>query len=104
MFEKVLVANRGEIALRIISTLQDHAISSVVTASDPDLDSIPTRRADEILHLPGFTAVDTYLNIDEIVEKAVDMGVDAVHPGYGFLSENADFARIWPGRGGTGQQ
>lgn len=93
MFNKVLVANRGEIALRVLSTLQDHGIKSVVTASDPDLHSIPSRRADEILHLPGYTAVDTYLNIELIIEKALELGIEAIHPGYGFLSENSQFAQ-----------
>ncbi|MHA2504053.1 MAG: acetyl-CoA carboxylase biotin carboxylase subunit [Candidatus Kariarchaeaceae archaeon] len=92
MFGKVLVANRGEIALRIISTLQDHGIHAVVTASDPDLNSIPARQADEILHLKGETATDTYLDIDAIVSRSKELGVDAVHPGYGFLAENTKFA------------
>ncbi len=92
-FDKVLIANRGEIALRILTTLQDHNIKSVVTASDVDKQSVVAKRADEILYLPGITAIDTYLNMDLIVEKAVEMGVDAIHPGYGFLSENSSFAQ-----------
>lgn len=92
MFEKVLVANRGEIALRVLTSLQDHGIKTVVTASDMDRYSLVARRADEVIYLPGSTALETYLDIPQIVDKAKDIGVDAVHPGYGFLSENAIFA------------
>ncbi len=93
MFKKILVSNRGEIALRVLTSLQDHDIRSVVTASDPDLNTAVTRRADEVIHLPGQQALKTYLNIELIIEKAVDLGVDAIHPGYGFLSENHLFAQ-----------
>jgi acetyl-CoA carboxylase biotin carboxylase subunit len=93
MYSSVLVANRGEIALRVLTTLQDHGIETVVTASDPDRLSLPARRADQILHLPGAHASETYLNIKSIVEKAKELGVHAIHPGYGFLAENSDFAQ-----------
>lgn len=93
MYSSVLVANRGEIALRVISTLQDHGIEAVVTASDLDLNSLPARRADRVLHLQGKTALETYLNIDEIINGAKEVGVQAVHPGYGFLAENPEFAK-----------
>lgn len=93
MYSSVLVANRGEIALRVISTLQDHGIEAVVTASDIDLNSIPARRADKVLHLEGVTAQDTYLNINKIINGAKDLGVHALHPGYGFLAENPVFAK-----------
>ena len=93
MYSSVLIANRGEIALRVISTLQDHGIEAVVTASDIDLNSLPARRADKILHLEGVTAQDTYLNIDKIINGAKDLGVNALHPGYGFLAENPLFAK-----------
>jgi acetyl/propionyl-CoA carboxylase alpha subunit len=93
MYSSVLVANRGEIALRVLTTLQDHGIETAVTASDPDRLSLPARRADNILHLPGAHASDTYLNIDRIVEKAEELGVQAIHPGYGFLAENREFAQ-----------
>ncbi len=93
MYSTVLVANRGEIALRVISTLQDHGIEAVVTASDIDKAAIPARTADRVLLLEGESALDTYLNIPIIIEKAKEMGVQAIHPGYGFLAENNDFAR-----------
>ncbi|OLS23384.1 MAG: Pyruvate carboxylase subunit A [Candidatus Heimdallarchaeota archaeon LC_2] len=93
MYSSVLVANRGEIALRVISTLQDHGIEAVVTASDLDINSLPARRADKVLHLKGVTAQDTYLNIEKIINGAKDIGVNALHPGYGFLAENPIFAK-----------
>lgn len=93
MYNRVLVANRGEIALRIISTLQDHGIEAIVTASDPDMTGKPARVADGILHLPGESALNTYLDIPLIVDKAKDLGIQAVHPGYGFLAENSEFAK-----------
>ncbi|MHA2249794.1 MAG: acetyl-CoA carboxylase biotin carboxylase subunit [Candidatus Kariarchaeaceae archaeon] len=92
MYSSVLVANRGEIALRIITTLQDHGIETVVTASDADINSLPARRSDKVLHLHGVHAVDTYLSMDKIIDKASHMGVQAIHPGYGFLAENSIFS------------
>ncbi|MCE7734009.1 MAG: ATP-grasp domain-containing protein [Candidatus Heimdallarchaeota archaeon] len=93
MFSSVLVANRGEIALRVISTLQDHGIEAVITASDLDINALPARRADKVLHLEGKTALETYLNMNEIINGAKEMGVHAIHPGYGFLAENPEFAK-----------
>ena len=93
MYSSVLVANRGEIALRVISTLQDHGIEAVVTASDLDINGLPARRADKVLHLEGKTALETYLNMEEIINGAKEIGVQAVHPGYGFLAENHEFAK-----------
>ncbi len=93
MYSSVLVANRGEIALRILTTLQDHGIETVITSSDPDMKSLPTRRADKIIHLPGRFALETYLDLDLIIDKAKDMGIQAIHPGYGFLAENYIFVK-----------
>ena len=89
---KILVANRGEIAVRIISTLKKLSISSVAVYADNDIDSMHCRIADEARPLGGGTLKDTYLNIQKIIDVALDAGVDAIHPGYGFLSEDADFA------------
>lgn len=92
-FRKVLVANRGEIAVRIMRTLREMGISSVALASDPDRQAEHVRAADEVIFLPGDTPTQTYLQGETIVLLARQAGVDAIHPGYGFLSENAGFAR-----------
>ena len=89
---KILVANRGEIAVRIISTLKKLSINSVAIYADNDVDSMHCRVADEARPLGGGTLKDTYLNIQKIIDVALDAGVDAIHPGYGFLSEDAEFA------------
>ena len=89
---KILVANRGEIAVRIISTLKKLGINSVAIYADNDADSLHCRVADEARPLGGGTLKDTYLNIQKIIDSALDAGADAIHPGYGFLSENAEFA------------
>ena len=89
---KMLVANRGEIAVRIISTLKKLSINSVAVYSDDDADSMHCRVADEARPLGYGSLKDTYLNIQKIIDVALDAGADAIHPGYGFLSENADFA------------
>jgi len=88
----MLVANRGEIAVRIISTLKKLSINSVAVYSDDDADSMHCRVADEARPLGYGSLKDTYLNIQKIIDVALDAGADAIHPGYGFLSENADFA------------
>ena len=92
-FKKVLVANRGEIAIRIIRALKDLGISSVGVYSDVDRLSRHVRYADEAFLLGSASVHDSYLNIGKIIKIALDAGVDAIHPGYGFLSENAQFAQ-----------
>ncbi|GAB4323040.1 MAG: acetyl-CoA carboxylase biotin carboxylase subunit [Dehalococcoidia bacterium] len=92
MFERVLVANRGEIAVRILATLRRLGVRSVLAASVPDARSLAARLADDVIVLPGTRATDTYLDAARIIEAASRTGCEAIHPGYGFLSERADFA------------
>ncbi len=89
----VLIANRGEIAVRIARTARDLGIRSIAVYSEPDTGALHTQVADEAYLLPGKTSAETYMNIPALIEVAHRAGADCLHPGYGFLSENADFAR-----------
>ena len=93
MFSKVLVANRGEIAVRINQSLHAMGIDPVAVFSDPDSGAVHVATARDSVRLPGSAAEDTYLNMTRIVQAARDSGAEAIHPGYGFLSENPEFAR-----------
>ena len=91
--KRVLIANRGEIAVRVIRACKDHGLESVAVYSEEDRNAIHSQMADAAYSLHGTTATETYLNIEKLIKAAKQSGADAVHPGYGFLSENANFAQ-----------
>jgi len=93
VFSKVLVANRGEIALRVINSLQEHGVSAALLVSPIDKNTLPAKQADTIIELPGDLPSQSYLNQDLIIKLAKEECIDAIHPGYGFLSENMEFRK-----------
>ncbi len=99
MIEKVLIANRGEIALRVIRTCKALGIKTVAVYSDEDRNSLHVKQASEAYHIGPAAPAKSYLNQQKILEVILSSGADAIHPGYGFLSENDDFARLCEGNG-----
>ena len=93
-FSSVLVANRGEIAVRILKAARESGLKGIAIYSDPDKNSLHVEVADESVHLPGKNLSETYLNMELIISAAKESGAQAIHPGYGFLSERANFAKL----------
>ncbi len=94
MFKKILIANRGEIALRIIRACKELGIQTVAVYSEPDVESLHVQLADEAICIGPAPSIQSYLKIDRIISAAEIADVDAIHPGYGFLAENAHFAEV----------
>ena len=92
MFNKILIANRGEIACRIARSAREMGIRSVAVYSDADKNALHVSHCDEAVHIGGSAAKDSYLLGDRIIQAAISSGAEAIHPGFGFLSENAEFA------------
>ena len=92
MFKKILIANRGEIACRVIKTARRMGIKTVAVYSDADRRALHVKMADEAVHIGASPAAQSYIVIDKIMEAVAKTGAEAVHPGYGFLSENRNFA------------
>src|SRR4051812_12539927 len=93
MFSKILIANRGEIAVRIMRTCKKMGIKTVAVYSEADTNALHVKEADEAIYIGPSPSIKSYLNIDSLIYAIEHSGADAVHPGYGFLSENAEFAR-----------
>ena len=94
MIQKLLIANRGEIAVRIIRACREMGIATVAVYSEADKDSLHTQLADEAVCIGPAPSKDSYLNMERIISAAMVTGADAMHPGFGFLSENARFAEV----------
>ena len=96
MFTKILIANRGEIACRVMKTARSMGIKTVAVYSDADRDALHVKMADEAVHIGPAPSNQSYIVIDKILDAVRQTGAQAVHPGYGFLSENAKFAEVKP--------
>ena len=99
--KRILIANRGEIALRIIRSAKEMDLYTIAVYSDADEDSLHTKRADESYYLGGSLPAESYRNLKKLVKAAEETNADLVHPGYGFLAENADFAKAIEKKGIT---